>query len=303
MMKNTKKSKKMNKTTKRYKGGIRKNNVSTFITQTAGYNSIFVDGQSGGVAPSPGPAGLNIYNLELSSLRNSLQSYGDAIYSIVDTAQTGLDIYNLPTGAPTAVNNATPSYNEMVIQYNSAKRLYDASIILKNKFTELYQLIYGSTAVFMYTPSPVAAQSGGQNAAPPVVSGITQTALQSTLQQFGDAVNVLNSITETNNSLFNTTAPLTEVASSDTMPYTAYSAFVSQKIAAESLNEAINSTYESFVGTSDYNPASSTGSRGLYRSLLGDSFSFTPSALPPGTVARQSNSRQTSSPTPRPAAI
>ena len=281
MMKNTKKSKKTNKTTKRYKGGIRKNNVSTFITQTAGYNSIFVDGQSGGVAPAPAPAsGLNIYNLDLASLRNSLQSYGDAIYSIVDTAQTGLDIYNLPTGAPTAVNNATPSYNEMVIQYNSAKRLYDASIILKTKFENLYKLIYGSTAVFTYTPSPVAAQSGGQNPPPPVESVLTQTALQSKLQEFGNAIKALQNILNTTNSLFNTTAPLTEVASSDTAPYTAYSAFVSQKIAAESLKEAIDSTLESFAGTSDYNPASSTGSRGLYRSLLGDSFNFTPALSP-----------------------
>ena len=95
-----------------------------------------------------------------------------------------------------------------------------------------------------------------------------------------DVVESNPSLTETNNSLFNTTAPLTEVASSDTAPYTAYSAFVSQKIAAESLKEAIDSTYESFAGTSDYNPASSTGSRGLYRSLLGDSFNFTPALSP-----------------------
>ena len=47
-MKTTKKGKKINKTTKKFKGGIRQNNMAQFMTQTAGYNSIFIDTQSGG---------------------------------------------------------------------------------------------------------------------------------------------------------------------------------------------------------------------------------------------------------------
>ena len=66
------------------------------------------------------------------------------------------------------------------------------------------------------------------------------------------------------------------------------------KVSADSINAAIDSTYISFAGTSDYNASTQTGSRGLYRALLGDSFSFIPSA---GSVSQsQSVSRSSSTP-------
>ena len=291
-MKNTKKTKKSNKTTRRYKGGIRRNNVSTFITQTAGYNSIFGDTLTGGqLSPAPA-AGLNIYNLDPQSLRESLQSYGEAIQSIVDTAQTGLDIYNLPTGAPRAQSTNTPSYNEMVIQYNSANDLYNAANTFKTTFDDLYRTIYGSSAVFTPGPQPQPQpqpQSGGQA----LQQQITETLLRSKLQAFGNALVVLREIADVNNSLFTTTQPLNDVPSNSST-YSAYAAFRSQQISADSINAAIDSTYISFAGTSDYNASTQTGSRGLYRALLGDSFSFIPSA---GSVSQsQSVSRSSSTP-------
>jgi hypothetical protein len=302
-MKNTKKSKKTNKTTRRYKGGIRRNNVSTFITQTAGYNSIFGGTLTGGQVPSasgPGPAsaGLNIYNLEPDSLYKSLQSYGEAIQSIVDSAQTGLDIYQLPTGAPTTQSDETPSYNEMLIQYNSAKDLYTAANTFKTTFNDLYSTIYGSSAVFVYvsslSPSPASAVSTTTPILQPV-TGINQLTLQSKLDAFGNALLSLKDMADANNLLFNTSGgPLSDVSPSGTTTYTAYSAFISQQIASLSLKEAIDSTYTSFAGTDDYNASTQTGSRGLYRALLGDSFSFSPSA---GRVSQsQSVSRSSSTP-------
>jgi hypothetical protein len=306
-MKNTKKYRKINKSTRRHKGGIRRNNVSQFITQTAGYNSIFNDSQTGGQAggPSPATATLNIYQLESSSLRESLQSYGDAIQSIIDAAQTGVDIYQLPTGAPTTTNPNTPSYNEMVIQYNSAKDVRDAAVTLMNTFsgpTGLYKTIYGDSAVFIPTPSPAPAVSGGmfggQAGAPSAAtlaprSGLTQTLLQTKLQEFGNALMNLSYIAYNYNTMYNTTQPLNDVSPSGTTEYTAYSAFRSQQVASESILEAIESTVTSFSGTDDFNASTGTGSRGLYRAILGDSFRFTPPSPPPGVgiaVARIASS-------------
>lgn len=294
-MKNTKKSKKTNKTTRRYKGGIRRNNVSTFITQTAGYNSIFGSSLHGGTGPVPASAGLNIYNLEPQSLRESLQSYGEAIQSIVDSAQTGLDIYQLPTGAPTTQSDDTPSYNEMLIQYNSAKDLYTAANTFKTTFNDLYRTIYGSSAVFVYisslSPSPASAVSTTPILQP--VTGINQLTLQSKLDAFGNALLSLKDIADANNLLFITSGgPLTDVSPSGTTTYTAYSAFISQQIASLSIKEAIDSTYISFAGTDDYNASTQTGSRGLYRALLGDSFSFSSSA---GRVSQSQSITRTSS--------
>jgi len=279
-MKNTKKNRKNNKSTKKQKGGIRRNNVAQFITQTAGYNSIFNDTKTGG-GPAPAPV-LNIYRLEPSSIRDSLQSYGDALQSIVESAQSGLDIYQLPTGAPTTTSPTTPSYNEMIIQYNASKNLRDAAVNLMNTFngpTGLYKTIYGSTAVFVATPSPAPAMSGGVAATElvPVVN-LTQAVLQSKLQAFGMAlINLLEAATICN-SLYTTAQPLNDVSPSGTTEYTAYTAFRSQQISSESILEAVGSTITSFAGTDDYNPSTAVGSPGLYRSILGDSFVFT---IPP----------------------
>jgi hypothetical protein len=282
-MKNTKRIRKTNKSTKKYKGGIRRNNVAQFITQTAGYNSIFNDIQSGG-SPAPAAAGLNIYQLEPSSIRESLQSYGDALQSILDSARTGLDIYQLPTGAPTTTSPTTPSYNEMVIQYNAVKKVHDAAVSLMATFngpTGLYKTIYGNSAVFVATPSPAPAMAGGVAATGLVpVTGLTEAILQSKLQAFGNAiVNLIIAATE-HNALYATNQPLNNASPSGTTEYTAYSAFRSQQISSESILEAAQSTGLSFTGTDDFNAATGTGSRGLYRSILGDSFVFTP-VLPP----------------------
>ena len=286
-MKNTKKFKKNSSKTKKYKNGGRKNNMTSFITQTAGYNSIFGGSSQVGGNPSPAPSsGLAIYNLEVPSLRASLQSYGDAIQSIVESAQTGLDIYQLPPNAPTTYDDETPSYNEILSQYNSSRELKEAADTLKNTFSGpngLYKTIYGSSAVFVATPSPAPAMSGGQGGTPPSlspVSGLTVSILQPKLQEFGNAIVNLILIANTSKLLYNTSAPLGDASPSGTTSYIAYTTFKSQQTASESILEALNSTYESFAGTSDYNPTTQTGVRGLYRGLLGDAYNFTPPPLP-----------------------
>jgi len=291
-MKNTKKIKKNSGKTKKSKNGGRKNSMATFITQTAGYNSIFGDSRQVGGNPAPSPARqLAIYDLDPPSLRSSLQSYGDAIQSIVESSETGLDIYQLPPSAPNTFEEDTPSYNELLVQYNSAKELKEAADALKTAFsgpTGLYKTIYGSSAVFVATPSPGPARSGGQGTPATLspVSGLTLAILQPKLQAFGNALFNLLRIADTNKYLYNTSRSLADVSPSGTTSYVAYTTFKSQQVASESILDALNTTLESFAGTSDYDPRTQTGIRGLYRGLLGDANSFTPPPLP-AMMARQ----------------
>ena len=305
-MKNTKKGRKLNGKTKKYKkGGQRRqeNYSQSFITQTAGYNSLFNDIQKGGqVSPNPAPSStLNIYSLDTISLRNSLQSYGDAIDALVDTAKTGVDIYTMPSGAP---RTGGPSYLEMVNQYNTAKRLYDAVLNVSDKFSGpsgLYKTIYGSAAIFVPTPSRTniapAPQSGGQSAPAPAVLGLTPvrnltlTQLQTVLNNLGNALFEAKNLSESSKSLFTTDAPLPEVPSSASIDYTAYSSFVSQRIASDSLFEALESTYDSFVGSDDFD--GTNGVRGFYRSILGDQYRFRPTTSAPTPVSQRIDSSLT----------
>ena len=310
-MSNTKKFKKNNSTSRKFKksAGRRNNNItSRFITQTAGYNSIFGgSSQAGGntsPAPRPRPAGanaVNIYNLEPPSLLRSLQTYGDAIQAIVDTTQTGIDIYALPDGAPENFSGNTPAYNEFLAQYNAAKELKDAANNLMRTFNfadsnidnrGLYQTIYGNTVTFIATPSPAAATtggslvSGGQTSLQPI-AGLTNALLQTKLQAFGNAINVLKDIATRNNTDFTTIPPdLPELSSSQT-GFTAYKSFVAQQIASKSIYLAITTTYESFAGTTTYDPTDGDTSRGLYRAILGDNTNFSPTMQAAVSVKRR----------------
>jgi hypothetical protein len=304
-MSNTKRFKKNSSKSRKFKKSARRNDNTTsrFITQTAGYNSIFGGSSQvgGSPTPAPRPAGpnlVNIYNLVEADLRNSLQQYGDAIDAIQTVTQTGIDIYNIPDGAPTNFYGDTPTYNELLLQYNAAKELQEAANNLMRTFSSttgtigLYQTIYGDTVNFIATPAPAPATSGGKlfsggQGAPPPRAGLTNAILRPKLQAFGNAINVLKGIATKNNTDYKTNPDNLPELESGATGFVAYSSFVSQQIASKSIFDAITTTYESFAGTATYDPLDADTSRGLYRAILGDSENFSPTQQAAVSVKRR----------------
>lgn len=271
MVKQSKKYRKSISKSRKYKGGANRKNQNysqTFTSQVAGYNSIFIGGQQSSPAPA---SSIQVYNLDPASLRDSMQSYGDAVYAIVDTAQTGSDIYK--SGNLGIINQTSnPLLYQFAQQQSVANNVLNKANLLKTSFNNLYAGIYGTAAVFVPTetaPAPAGSTSTTPSVRNPV-SGLTTSQLQGLLNDFGAKLYQLLQVVQSNVNELNT--PNIQTSTNDGP---AFSTFISQKTSMESLLTAVQSTITSFSGTPDYNPSTSTGVRGLYRAILGDTYLFT----------------------------
>jgi len=287
---------KKNVKTKRVKRGGRKNeNYNPIaITQMQG-------GQEGGVAPAPAPSdGLNIYNMDGVSLQSSLQSFGDAVYAFVATAQTDVDTFKTPNIPTTGVAAGT-LYALLLEQKTSSINLQNSANAVMSAFYNtnstasngipaggIYRAIYGPSAIFVATPipgspRPAPAVSGGYNhdggvnpaPAPPSGNGINIASpenLRAALQAFGNKLAAFKISAE---------SQVTQVASPDLTDFQAtagnsgpaYSAFLAQKSAATNLVSAAASVMTAFAGSpGPYDGVN--GTRGLYRAIIGNTANF-----------------------------
>jgi len=298
--------------TKRVKRGGRKNE---------NYNPIAVTQMQGGqtVAPRPAPAsGLNIYTIDIVSLRDSLQSFGDAVYAFKETARTDADTFNTgytpnvanPLSIPTTGVTPGTLYALFLEQKRTSNDLTTAANNVYNAFYNtstaaangippggIYKAIYGSTAIFVPTPIPAPAPAGATvvAAAPAAVSNgntvsITSEAnLRSALQAFGDKIASFKVASQAQVNQVNSPDLSSFPARTETGP--AYSAFLAQQTAANDLVSASDSVMTAFVGSpSIVFPGTGgtttfdgvNGTRGLYRAILGNTENFTPTAPAPG---------------------
>ena len=297
--------KRSSKTKRGKRGGQKNENYSQFaLTQM----------QGGQAAPAPRPApagGLNIYTIDTVSLRNSLQSFGDAVWAFKATAQTGVDTFQTPMGIPPAPGSGVTIYSLLLSQKSSADILLQKANDVMNSFYNtsatavngvppggIFRAIYGPTAVFVATPMPGAPTpapiagggymlSGGVAPAPrPAPANslplLNQANLFASLQKFGDSLISFRTAAE---------AQVAQVASPDLSTFQpnattgpAYAAFMSQKEAADALVIASTSVLTAFAGSPSPtvpDAASSTGPydgvngvRGLYRAIMGNSVNF-----------------------------
>ena len=145
--------------------------------------------------------------------------------------------------------------------------------------------------------------SGGQVPVPaPVPAGLNiyaldETSLRTSLQSFGDTLQSLYDIATTDQEV---TGSIIETLEA-------------QQTASDSLVTAVSSLFEAFRGDEEYITSSGTsGTRGLYRALLGLNRTFTPPPFtpPPSAQVRTAEVRQriaeesyvrTPTPAPRPA--
>jgi len=307
----------MAKSRKHIKRSVKTKRIKRGGRKDENYNPIAVTQMQGGQSgtnPSPAPtpgSGLNIYTIDTVSLRDSLQSFGDAVYAFKETAVTDVETFEVPDGLPTTPVTAGSLYALLLAQKSSADNLltsansvYDAfyntrpvSSALVNGIPGggIYRAIYGNSAIFIPTPvSPAPAPraiSGGAvgGVVPAAASGsvlnITSTAnLLDALQAFGDKLIGFRTAAQ---------AQVTQVASpslalfqptSDTGP--AYAAFIAQQTAANDLVTAANSVLTAFAGnpsrmfpdsdggTGPYDGVN--GTRGLYRAIISNNANFVP---------------------------
>jgi hypothetical protein len=291
--------------TKRGKRGGQKNE---------NYNPILSTQMQGGQAaprPAPAPAGLNIYTIDAVSLRNSLQSFGDAVYAFEDTAETGLDTFKIPTGIPNPEPTSGASYSLLFAQKNSSANLLTAANNVVKAFYNtnsstvdgipgggIFRAIYGSSAVFVATPMPPAPPPtavggfmhiGGVAPAPrprpaPAGNGLviaSEAALLASLQAFGNKLIAFRTASE---------AQVAQLASPDISDFqpnaatgAAYGAFVAQQTAASNLVDAAKAVLAAFAGSPSVAVPDVTGAtvydgvngiRGLYRAIMGNSANF-----------------------------
>jgi len=290
--------------TKRGKKGGRKNEE---------YNPILLSQMQGGQVapaprPAPAPAGLNIYNIDTISLRNSLQSFGDAVTAFKDTAQTGIDTFKIPTGLPSPIATSSPAYSLLFSQKNSSTSLLNAANDVMSAFYNtsstvvngipaggIYRAIYGPSSVFVATPRPPAAAPvavggfmhiGGVAPRPaPAGNGLVianEANLLASLQAFGNKLITFRTAA---------TAQVTELDSPDISDFeptsatsgAAYGAYVAQKRAASDLVEAARAVLSAFAGSPSVAVPDATGAtvydgvngiRGLYRAIMGNTANF-----------------------------
>jgi len=306
----------MVKSRKYIKRSVKTKRVKKSGRKNENYNPIVVTQMQGGqVGGSPGPApgpgnGLNIYNIDTTSLQGSLQSFGDAVYAFKETARTDVETFDTPTGIPTAGVVAGTLYSLLLAQKTSANTLMTAATDVYNAFYNtsataangipaggIYRAIYGNTAVFVPTPMPPAAAPaasgggyvGGVVPAPAGPSGsglnITSTAnLLASLQAFGDKLVAFKTAEQAQ--VAQVASP--SLASFQPTPTTgpAYAAFIAQQTAANDLVTAANSVMTAFAGspsimfpdngsTGPYDGVN--GTRGLYRAIISNNANFVPS--------------------------
>ena len=299
--------------TKRIKRGGRKDENYNPIALTQMQGGQSGAGQSGG-NPSPSPApgsGLNIYTIDTVSLRDSLQSFGDAVYAFKETAITDVETFEVPEGIPTTPVTAGSLYALLLAQKSSADNLLTSANSVYDAFYNtrvvgsapvnsipgggIYRAIYGNSAIFVPTPTSPApaprAVSGGSvgGVVPAAASGsvlnITSTAnLLAALQAFGDKLIGFKSAAQ---------AQVTQAASPSLTSFQptattgpAYAAFIAQQTAANDLVTAANSVLTAFAGnpstmfpdsdggTGPYDGVN--GTRGLYRAIISNSANFVP---------------------------
>ena len=266
--------KRSSKTKRGKRGGQKNENYSQFaLTQ-----------MQGGSTPAPAPAGLNIYTIDTTSLRNSLQSFGDAVWAFKATAQTGVDTFQTPgaVALPAAAGPTVTLYSLLISQKSAADMLLQKANDVMNSFYNtnatavngippggIFRAIYGPSMVFVATPMP-----GAPTPAPATVPGghmqggsvprpaprpapapanslplLNQVNLLASLQKFGDSLISFRTAAE---------AQVLQVASPDlsatqyqpnasTGP--AYAAFMSQKEAADALVTASKSVLAAFAGS------------------------------------------------------
>lgn len=275
------------------------------------YNPIVMSQMQGGQAaprPAPAPARLNIYSIDTISLRNSLQSFGDAVTAFKDTAQTGIDTFKIPSGLPSPVAGSSSAYSLLFAQKNSSTNLLASANNVLSAFYNtsstvvdgipaggIYRAIYGPSAVFVPTPRPPAAAPasvggflhiGGVAPRPaPAGNGLviaSEANLLASLQAFGNKLIGFRTAAE---------AQVTELISPDISEFeptastsgAAYGAYVSQKRAASDLVEAANAVLSAFAGSPSVAVPDATGNtvydgvngiRGLYRAIMGNSTNF-----------------------------